>query len=119
MESRAFFGRCLAGQGYVYVVFQQEHHVDHRHPNLTSVFVAEAHPDFPHERLIDHGMPSISRTLKLVKAKSCTEIAGRNRMYEIKPRGLNWRNIQPDSDDDDDDHDARDSSDSDSPPAQD
>lgn len=107
MESRAFFGRCLATRAAdeeddVYIVFQKER-VDRHHGLQSSVFVANASADFLREKLIERGMPSLSRTLTLVKMKKCHEIPGRSRMMVLKPHGLNWRNLQPGDEDDDDD----------------
>lgn len=108
MESRAFYGHCLTSHGDdaddVYVVFQKER-IDRRHSLQLSVFVADASGDFLRERLIERGMPSINRTLSLVRSKKCHEIEGRNRVMVLKPHGLNWRNLQP-SDEDDEDKDA-------------
>lgn len=107
MESRAFYGHCLSSAPNdaddAFVVFQKER-VDRRHGLQTSVYVAQANPDFLHERLIERGLPNINRTLTLVRAKKCHEIAARNRLYVLKPHGLNWRDLKPgDADDDDGD----------------
>jgi hypothetical protein len=115
MESRAFFGRCLAtrdaSQDDVYIVFQKEH-VDRHHGLQTSVFVANASSDFLREKLIERGLPSLSRTLSLVKMKKCHEIPGRSRLMVLKPHGLNWRNLrQDDGDDEDSDTDTERSAD--------
>ena len=83
MDSRAFFGHCLATRmgsrdedDDIYIVFQRER-VD-RHGMMSSVFVANASSDFLREKLIERGMPSLSRTLWLIKMKKCHEIQGRS-----------------------------------------
>jgi hypothetical protein len=113
LDSRSFYGHCVAAPDHSdqYVVFQREN-VDRRHRGLNSVFVAQASNDYLRERLIDHGMPSLHRTLQLVKQKQCKEIAGRSRIMPIKPRGLSWRNLkQQQNDDEDEDSDSDDSTD--------
>ncbi len=80
LDSRAFYGRCLSGYGDVYVVYQREK-VGKKHPHLqTSVFIAEAAPEFLREKLLEKGKPDINRTLRLVRSKQCHEISGRNRV---------------------------------------
>jgi hypothetical protein len=110
LESRAFVGRCLRGiDTDHYVVFQKER-VDRRHQMQPSVFIAQASNDYLKEKLLERGLPSIKRTLRLVKSKSCHEIAGRSRIMPLKPRGLNWRNLKQGDDEDDSDDQAVDDS---------
>lgn len=104
LESRAFFGRCLPRQrDPVYVVFQRER-VDRRGGMQSSVLIAEPGSDHMDERLLERHLPRVQDTLRLVKAKSCHEIDGRNRLTLKRPLDLNARHtIDADADDDDDD----------------
>lgn len=115
MESRAFYGHCLAAGGHdanelddAYIVFQKER-VDRRHKLQTSIFIAQASPDFLREHLAERGLPPLTRTLGLVRTGKCHEIETRNRLTVLKPHGLTWRNLQPqEGDDEDTDSEPRD-----------
>ncbi len=98
MDSRAFFGRCLAGQQEVYVAFQREK-VDRRAALQSSVYIAEAQEDHLDERIIERRLPKISTALQKVKAKRCVEIPGKNRSMEAR-MVLQRAPIQPGDDDD-------------------
>ena len=103
-ESRGFFGKCVAGRGEVYVVFQKES-VDRRHRAQSSVFVAEARDPHLQEILLEKQLPRLSDTVRLVKRKLCKEIPGRNRMAATRRLSLPV--------DDDDDSDLNDEKESD------
>ncbi len=87
VESRAFFGKCLAGKGDVYVAFQKERIPRKRKRTSLqeSVFVAEFENGKLEEKLIDRRVPRMDYTLRRVRAKECREIEGRSRM--TKPLG--------------------------------
>lgn len=78
LESRAFFGRCLAGRGDVLIYFQLER-VDRRRSLQPSVFVAEAKPDHLEDFLFERRTPQLKNTLRQVKAGVCKEIPGETR----------------------------------------
>lgn len=84
-ESRAFYGRCLFSRKTDVLVFFQKEKVDRRHGLLSSVLVAEAASGHLNEQLIERRLPRLQDTLKLVKNKSCHEIAGRNRTMASRP----------------------------------
>ncbi|HCM39802.1 MAG: hypothetical protein A2070_00010 [Bdellovibrionales bacterium GWC1_52_8] len=108
LDSRAFVGRCLKTSPHsVYVVFQRER-IDRRHQMQPSVFLAEAGEDHLRERLLERGFPRISDTLKLVKAKVCREIEGKNRLMLRKPLDLTPRRGMNDDDDDEDEDEKKD-----------
>jgi hypothetical protein len=104
-ESRAFFGQCLAHHQDVYVVFQREL-VDRKRQRrlMSSVFIAEPGQDYFQENLIERRLPSLGRTLQLVRSKKCREIDGRNRFMLSKPLDLHPHD-NGDSDDPADDSD--------------
>jgi hypothetical protein len=106
LESRAFFGRCLAGRGELYAVFQRER-VDRRRSLQSSLFVAEPAADLIHEELIERRLPRLSFTLKRVRAKQCVEIDGRSRMMLSKPLDLTPRRGGDDEESDEDDRNDR------------
>lgn len=88
LDSRAFFGRCLASTDDVYIVFQKER-VDKRKGPQSSVYIAT--PTLSsgmiriEEKLLERKLPNLNHTLKRVKAKQCFEIPGRNRIALKKP----------------------------------
>ncbi|OFZ55785.1 MAG: hypothetical protein A2428_18015 [Bdellovibrionales bacterium RIFOXYC1_FULL_54_43] len=103
LDSRAFFGRCLYREkSDVYVVFQKER-VDRRRSLQQSVFIAEPGPEHLDERLLERGLPRLQDTLKLVRAKQCRELDGRNRLMLRKPLDLTPRRGTDRDDDDEDD----------------
>jgi hypothetical protein len=109
LESRAFFGRCLARKSEpAYVVFQKER-IDRRHGMQSSVFIATPGEDHMDERLIERHLPRLQDTLRLVKTKACREIEGRHRQTLRKPLDLNLRRgtDSDDADDDDDNEDGK------------
>jgi hypothetical protein len=102
VESRAFFGKCLASKkGDVYVAFQKERIPKKRRTSLNeSVFVAEIDNGKLEEKLIDRRGPRMDYTLKRVRAKECFEIDGRNRMT----KGLGkLKHVDPNEEDEEDD----------------
>jgi hypothetical protein len=109
LESRAFVGQCIAGTdgSDQYVVFQKER-VDHKHGHRieTSVFVAQASPDYLREKLLERNFPRLIRTLAFVKAKRCSEIPGHSRVMPRKPRGLDWHNLKQEEEEEDEDADS-------------
>ncbi len=100
LHARAFFGRCMKGEGEAYVVHQKET-VDRKKHMQTSLFIAKPGRDFLQERMIERRVPPVESILRMVKSKQCFEIAGRNRTALKKPLDLNPR-VNPDEDDDDD-----------------
>jgi hypothetical protein len=111
LESRAFFGRCIyRNPNPTYVVFQKER-VDRRNGLQPSVFIATPGEDHLSERLIERNLPRIQDTLKLVKAKVCQEIDGRNRNALRKPLDLILRH-GGDNDKDTDDSEGESEADS-------
>jgi len=90
LDSRAFFGKCLAGKEEVYVVFQKEK-VDRRRYLQSSVLIAEVTNDSLVETLLERRLPSLQGVLRHVKSKSCREIEGRNRFMVLKPLDLTPR----------------------------
>lgn len=101
IESRAFFGKCLANRGDVFVVFQKER-VDRKHNLQSSVYIAEAGRDHLEETLLERRLPTLHTTLQMVKRKNCKEIEGRNRLMLSKPLDLHPHSDLNDDDDDDD-----------------
>lgn len=102
LESRAFIGRCLYSRKEpVYVVFQKER-VDRRRGLQSSVLVVEAGKDHLEEKLIERRLPRVQDTLKLVKAKKCREIEGRNRRMLSKSIDARSRHAREDDSEDDD-----------------
>lgn len=90
LESRAFFGRCLANvPSDVYVVFQKER-IDRRRGLQSSVFMAQPTKDKVSEKLIEKRLPSMNETLRRVKRKECREIDGRYRVMLRKPLDLRY-----------------------------
>ncbi len=100
IESRAFFGQCLAHRGDVLVVFQKEK-IDRRPQLQPSVMIAEAGKDFFSETLIERHLPNLATTLQLVKRKRCHEIEGRNRLMLNKPLDLHPHNDGSEIEEDD------------------
>jgi hypothetical protein len=107
LDSRAFLGRCLPGYGDVFVVFQKEK-VGKKRPHVApSVYIAEAAPEFLREKLLEKGRPDLNRTLKLVRAKQCHEIDGKNRVSSsISLSGSDRHSGASDASDADDDDDS-------------
>lgn len=101
LDSRAFFGRCVVGLGDAYVVYQREK-VGKKHPKLvTSVYVAEAGPRLLREKLFEKGGPKLQATLKLVKARSCHEVDGKNRVADVQPLDGKVKGADPSEEDED------------------
>ena len=96
LESRAFFGRCLAGYGDAYVVFQKER-VDRRRSLQTSVYIASVGKDRIIEKLIERRLPSINQALTFVKRKQCREIDGRYRVMVRRPLDLRYLSKEKDA----------------------
>lgn len=100
-DSRAFYGQCLGAGKEVYVMFQREK-VDRRSRLATSVFIVEGGRDHIEEKLIERRLPSITATLRHVKAKRCFEVDSRNRMMSSKPFKLSPRTDQNDDEEGED-----------------
>jgi len=75
LDSRAFFGQCLAGKGDVYVVHQREK-VDRRRYLQVSVFIAEPGPRGIQESLLTRRLPLLDHLVRRARKGTCTEIAG-------------------------------------------
>ena len=103
LEARAFFGRCLKGKPDVYLIFQKER-IDRRPRLQTSVFIAQPSSAYHlEEKLLERHLPRLEDTLKLVRARSCREIEGRNRLMLTKPLDLSPRHVPEEDKNDDDD----------------
>lgn len=114
MESRAFFGQCLAGARDAYVVFQREliekkHHGRRRKSIEPSIFVAEPTQVGLDEKLTE--LRSVgalaarqSHALAQVKKKQCFEIESRSRLMLSKPLDLKARRDGDDAEDEDEAH---------------
>ena len=90
LDSRAFYGKCLPGDGDGLIIYQAEK-IDRRRFLQSSVFIAEPQPDSIREQLIERRLPKIKRTLDQVKRKLCSEVPGWNRQmhkssFSIKPK---------------------------------
>lgn len=115
MEARAFYGHCLGSRsGDVLVMFQKEK-VDRRRQPQQSVLIVEPTTDTVeggklydhlHDLLLERGLPSISRTLRLVKAKVCKEIDGRHRVMASRPVDVNFKRQKATDNDDDNEDEA-------------
>jgi len=106
LESRSFYGKCLAHQNdAVYLVFQKER-IDRKNGLQASVLIAEPGADHMEERLIERRLPKLQDTLRLVKSKQCHEIEGRNRIMLSKPLDIRVRHSN-DSDSGDEDEDTK------------
>jgi hypothetical protein len=101
LDSKAFFGKCIANRGDVYVVFQKER-IDRRKGLQNSVFIAEAKPEYFEEHLLENQRISLDYTLRMVKSKQCHEVSGRNRMILSQPLDLKPR-VNTDNDPDEED----------------
>jgi hypothetical protein len=104
-ESRAFYGHCVSNRvSDVYIVFQKER-IDRRNRLQQSVLVAEPTTRFMSDKLYETGLPRLSDTLKLVKAKRCSEVEGHNRMMSRRPIDLKVHHDDDDEDEDSPDED--------------
>ncbi len=74
-SSQAFFGRCFANKGPVYVDFRQEK-VDRRRFLQSNVLMVELEGDQVVEKLVTTRLPSISKVKPQVDRKQCQKIAG-------------------------------------------
>jgi hypothetical protein len=105
-ESRAFFGRCLGDQQHDALVLYQRDRLDKKHKLQSSIYVAEASPNILSERLIERRLPSISGIQLRVRSRQCSEISGRNRLFDSA--FFQFRNRGADQPDDDEDEDKND-----------
>ena len=85
LESRMFFGHCLRGKSPGLFVFQRERS-GRKGSFETSVLALEITPKRTKETLFTSGRsrPKISDPLKFIKKKLCSEISGRNRIFNPK-----------------------------------
>jgi hypothetical protein len=121
-EGRAFYGRCLSRKPVdVLVIFQREI-VDRKHGLLKSVLIAEPALEHEgglqshlHETLLESRLPSLNDTLKWVKKRQCTEIAGRNRVMLSHPLDVQLRGARGLRNEDDEDNDKTDEDESGDP----
>lgn len=81
-ESRAFFGRCLSDQQHDALILYQRDRVDRKHKLQTSIYVAEASPNLLTERIIERRLPQLSNIQMRVRSRQCTEISGKNRLFD-------------------------------------
>lgn len=94
-EGRAFFGQCIRGRAEdVYLVFQKDR-VDRRRSLQPSVLIVQPGLDHLDEKLLERGFPRLDDTLRQVRKKECTEIAGRNRFMTKKTIDLKTKNANP------------------------
>ncbi|NDD92463.1 hypothetical protein EBZ37_10300 [bacterium] len=81
-ESRAFYGRCLASQEHDALVLYQRDRLDRKRGMHSSVYVAEASPNLLTERLLERRLPAIKNVQLRVKTRQCSEISGKNRLFD-------------------------------------
>jgi hypothetical protein len=81
-----FYGHCLPSVKAGVVIHQSEA-VDRR-GTQRSVVIAEPGPQYVYEVLLERRLPNVRTTLDLVKRKTCTQIAGRDRDVLKKPLDL-------------------------------
>jgi hypothetical protein len=107
-ESRAFFGRCLGDQQHDALVLYQRDRLDRKHKLQASIYVAEASPNLLTERLVERRLPSISSIQLRVRSRQCTEVSGRNRLFDSAFFQFRNRGADLPDDDEDDDKDKND-----------
>lgn len=107
-ESKVFFGRCLLKQKYDAIVVFQREHMDRKRGLQRSVYIAEAAPTMLEERLLERGLPSERMLQMKVRGKQCSEIAGRNRTFDLGFFSLRSRRGSEIADSDSDDEDDKD-----------
>ena len=98
LESRAFYGKCLSGMDEGYFSFQKER-LDRKKQMQAGVFIAEVGKTLVDERLIERHAPQIKAVQPFLKARSCFELPGKNRMMLSKSLDLTPRRGQEGDDD--------------------
>jgi hypothetical protein len=90
LDSRGFYGKCLPGIDEGYVAFQQER-LDRKASLQKNVFIAELGKVMVREKLIERRAPSIKAVQPFLKARTCFELEGRNRLMLKKALDLSPR----------------------------